>query len=178
MRFQKGEHYPHPRRGPGRHRYHVSEAARRARRRNLSRSRLRSDRETAVIKLLIWQASFARGPRVSQRALAGQLGVWPSYVCKIQKQSARGLDALASGQRGTLDDLENARRFTAKIREREPGLLRPTKFSHSPTPAPSRAGPPSSYAPNAHGWNCPCSACEAKAVIEAALERAAKQGGS
>ena len=90
MRFEKGIHYPHPPRGPARRPYHMSDAARRARRFNLSRFRLRSDGETAVIKLLIWQASFDDGPRPTQRALARLLGVWPSYVCKIQKQAERG----------------------------------------------------------------------------------------
>jgi hypothetical protein len=123
MRFLKGTHYPHPRRGPGRGNYYMSDAARRARRYNLSKSRLRSDRESGVIKLLIWQSCFDSGPRPSQRALGRLLGVWPSYVCKIQKQSARGFDALASGNRVTRDDLDKARRFTARLREQEPGML-------------------------------------------------------
>jgi len=81
----------------------VSDAARRERRLNLSKSRLGSDRESRVIKLLTWQSHFEGSPcRPSQRALARQLGVCPSYICKIQKQSARGLDALASrGNRAT-----------------------------------------------------------------------------
>jgi hypothetical protein len=123
MRFEKGIHYLHPSRGPARRPYHVSDAARRARRGNLSRSRRRSDRESAVIKLLIWQACFDDSPRPTQRALARLLGVWPSYVCKVQKQSERGLDALANGLRVTLDDLDDARRFSAKLRVQEPGLL-------------------------------------------------------
>jgi hypothetical protein len=124
VRFIKGIHYPHPPRGPGRRRYHVSDAARRARRLNLSKSRLRSDRESAVIKLLIWQSCFDGGTPPSQRALARQLGVYPSYVCKVQRRSAIGLDALASGMRATFDDLDKARRFTVRLREQEPGLLR------------------------------------------------------
>ena len=123
MRFLKGIHYRHPARGVGRGRYHMSDAARRARRRNLSHSRLRSDRESQVIRLLIWQQCFDSTPRCSQRALARQLGVCPSYVFKIQAQSSRGLDALARENRVTLDDLYEARRFTARLREREPGLL-------------------------------------------------------
>jgi len=101
--FLKGIHYPHPPRGPGRGRYLVSDAARRERRLNLSNSRLGSERESRVIKLLTWQSHFEGSPcRPSQRALARQLGVCPSYICKIQKQSARGLDALASrGNRAT-----------------------------------------------------------------------------
>jgi hypothetical protein len=124
MRFRKGVHYPHPPRGPARRPYHVSEAARRARRCNLSRSRLRSDRESRVIKLLIWQSFFDGCPRPSQRALARQLGVWPSYVCKIQQQSEKVLDAAGSVIRATLDDLDDARCFTAKLREQEPSLLK------------------------------------------------------
>jgi hypothetical protein len=125
MRFLKGTHYPHPRRGLGRGTYYVSDVARRARRGNLSKSRLRSDWESGVIKLLIWQSCFDSGPRPSQRALGRLLGVYPSYVCKIQKQSAKGLDALASGNRVTFDDLDEAQRFTARLRTQEPGLLAP-----------------------------------------------------
>jgi hypothetical protein len=122
MRFLKGIHYPHPRRGPGRGLYFVSDAARRARRLNLSKSRLRSERESGVIKLLIWQSCFDGGPRPSQRALALQLGVYPSYVCKVQQHSEEGLETLASGMRVTLDDLHDAQRFTAKLRAHEPGF--------------------------------------------------------
>lgn len=125
MRFQKGVHYPHPPRGPARRPYHVSEAGRRARRQNLSKSRVRSDRESAVIKILIWQDWFEDGPRTTQRALARKLGVCPSYVSKVQRQSAKGLDALASSQRVTFDDLEDARRFTAKLLQR--GFCLPVK---------------------------------------------------
>jgi hypothetical protein len=128
MRFKNGTHYPHPLRGPGRGCYHMSDAARHARRTNLSRSRLRSDWESRVIKLLVWQTCFGGGPRPSQRVFARQLGVCPSYVCKIQKQSAGGLEALARGTRVTLDDLEDARRFTAKLREQEPNLLGTSDF--------------------------------------------------
>jgi hypothetical protein len=132
MRFLKGTHYPHPRRGPGRGCYLVSDAARRARRNNLSRSRLRSDWESLVIKILIWQSCFDGGPRLSQRSLARQLGVYPSYISKVQKLSAKGLYALANGIRVTLDDLNKARRFTARLREQEPGLLAPGRSSHFP----------------------------------------------
>jgi hypothetical protein len=125
MRFQRGIHYPHPQRGRGRKPYTVSEAALRQRCRNLRRARLRSDRESRTIKLLIWQSCFEDGPRPSQRALARELRVWPSYVCKVQKQSSKGLDALASGRRVTFDDLAEARRTTERIRQEEPGLLGP-----------------------------------------------------
>ena len=101
----------------------MSDAAWRARRRNLSKSRLRSDRESLVIKILIWQACFDGGPRPSQRTLARQPGVYPPYISKVQKQSARGLGALALAGRVTLDDLNSARPFTARLREQEPGLL-------------------------------------------------------
>jgi hypothetical protein len=95
------------------------------RRNNLRRTRIRSDRETAIIKRLIWQSRFDSGPRPSQRALGRQFSVWPSYVCKVQKQSSKGLEALASGRRVTLNDLAEARRFTERIRQEEPGLLAP-----------------------------------------------------
>jgi hypothetical protein len=184
MRFRKGFHYPHPPRGPARRPYHVSEAARRARRSNLSRSRLRSDRETAVIKLLIWQASFDDGPHPTQRALARQLRVWPSYVCKVQKQADAALEALNNGQRVALNDLDDARRFTAKLREQEPGLLapatRPQRRATSSWDAiserPRIAGHefPASNDPDAHGRVCPCRICSARAMIDGALKRAAE----
>ena len=105
----------------------MSEAALRQRRRNLKRTRIRSDRETAIIKRLIWQACFDGGERLSQRALARQLGVRPSYVYKVQRKApSEGKDALlADSTRFTLDDLEKARSFTAKLRAQEPGLLAP-----------------------------------------------------
>jgi|SRR5215470_8314121 len=125
MRFERGIHYPHPPRGPARKPYTMSEAALRQRCHNLRRTRLRSDRESLTIRLLIWQSCFESGPHASHRNLARQLHVWPSYVCKVRKQSARGLEALASGQRVTLDDLNKARSFTARMRQEEPGLLAP-----------------------------------------------------
>lgn len=76
-----------------------------------------------MIKLLIWQAFFSDS-HPTQREIARQLGVCPSYVCKVQKQGERGLDFLASEQRVTLDDLDKARRFTAEVRNHDPGLLR------------------------------------------------------
>ena len=128
MRFQRGIAYPHPPRGQARKRYTVSPDALRQRRNNLKRTRIRSDRETAIIKRLIWQAPSESGPRPSQRALARELGVWHSYVHGVQKQSLSvGMDVLANGRRVTLDDLDDARRFTAKLREREPGLLAPSR---------------------------------------------------
>ena len=130
MRFRKGEHYPHPPRGPSRGRYHMSDAARRARRQSLSKSRLRSDSETRVIKLLIWQSCIDDCPRPWQRALAHQLGVYPSYVCKVQKQSDMGLEMLSLGQRVTFDDLEKARRATAQ-REQDPRLVPAVQSSRS-----------------------------------------------
>jgi hypothetical protein len=127
MRFQRGIHYPHPPRGPGHKPYTMSDAARRQRCRNLRRTRIRSDRESLTIKLLIWQSYSDSGPRPSQRALGRQLGVWPSYICEVQKQAANlGWDArVQHGRRVTLDDLADAQRFTARFREQEPGLLAP-----------------------------------------------------
>jgi hypothetical protein len=121
MRFVKGNHYPHPGRGPGRGAYYVSEAARRARRNNLSKSRHRSEREGKIIKLLIWQSYFDGG--LQQRSLAHLLVSHRPTSARFQKQSAEGLSSLAGAQRVDLDDLESARHFTARLREQEPGLL-------------------------------------------------------
>jgi hypothetical protein len=127
MRFQRGIHYPHPPRRRGRKPYTVSEAALRQRCRNLRRTRIRSDGESLIIRRWIWQACFENGARPSQRALARQLHVWPSYVCKVLKQATSvGWDArIQYGRRVSFDDLADARRFTAKLREQEPGLLAP-----------------------------------------------------
>jgi hypothetical protein len=109
----------------------MSEAALRQRRLNLKRTRIRSYRETAIIKRLIWQARFDGGERMSQRALARQLRVWPSYVWKVQRKvPSEEMDALLAGGRVTLDDLEEARSFTAKLRAQEPGLLAPPPSSN------------------------------------------------
>ena len=132
MGFRKGFHYEHPPRGRARKPYTVSDAARRQRLANLKGTRLRSDWETQIIKLLIWQACFDGGP--SQRASARQLGVWPSYVHKVQGAAhSEGMDTLVRhGKRVTPGDLADARRFTAKLREEEPGLLAsaPTRRLH------------------------------------------------
>jgi hypothetical protein len=126
MRFQRGTHYPHPPRGPGRKPYAMSDAALRQRCRNLRRTRIRSDRETAIIKRLIWQPCCDSGPRSSQRALARQLGVRPSYVHKLlRKAQTEGMDVLLLHGRVTFADLQKARQFTVKLREQEPGLLAP-----------------------------------------------------
>lgn len=116
----------------------MSEAALRARRRNLSRARLRSATESQIIKRLIWQSYFEAGPRQSQRALARQLGVWRSYVSKIQNQTARDLEALASGHKVTLGDLAKARNVTARIKQENPGL-------HAPTPLPRSSDEPRAH---------------------------------
>jgi hypothetical protein len=127
MRFRKGIHYPHPPRGRGRGRYHLSDAALRARRRNLAKSRRRSASESLIIKRLIWQPCFDGSPRPSQRTLARQLGVWPSYVCKVQKQTKRGLDALTGASRVTLEDLAKVRgkgvEPTRRFNVREPHMM-------------------------------------------------------
>ena len=141
VRFLKGIHYPHRPRGAGRGQYYVSELARRARRQNLSRSRLRSDRESQVIKLLIWQSCFY-GPRRSQRSLARQLGVCQSYVWKVQRQWALGVDGLSSTSLVTLEDMYAAKRFTAKMREQHPCLLARAKRSpHSDSSLVRKADP-------------------------------------
>jgi hypothetical protein len=76
----------------------------------LSRARLRSDRESRIVKLRIWQSCFDDGPHPSQRALGRQLGLYPSYVCKARHQSAGGWDALGSGTSATFDDLDQGKR--------------------------------------------------------------------
>lgn len=134
MRFEKGIHYSHPPRGPARRPYQVSEAARRARRLNLSKARIRSSREILTIKLWIWQDTFGDGPHLSQRELARQLGVCCSYVHKVQHERAEAIDALTREARVTVDDILAGQRFTAKLREQEPGLLGTVSASRSEKP--------------------------------------------
>jgi hypothetical protein len=140
MGFHKGIHYRHPPRGRARKPYSMSDAAVRQRRRNLLHTRLRSERETAIIKRLIWQLCFSGAPVRSQRAMGHELGVRHSYVHKVRKQAhAVGMDVLANARHVTLDDLIEARRFTAKLREQEPGLLAPAPscplYESEPKPA-------------------------------------------
>jgi len=150
MGFAPGVHYPHPPRGKARHPYRVTAPALTARRRNLRlakskgrANRLRSERESRIIKLLIWLSCFPElaggSPSPSQRALARQLGVWPSYVCKVARQAhAAGWEALvAEGRPVTRDHLAEARRSIANLREIEPGLLAPPR---RPYRADGRAG--------------------------------------
>lgn len=126
MRFLKGVHYEHPPRGRAREPYTMSEAARRQRCRNLRRTRIRSDRETAIIKRLVWQSLFDGSPARSQRTLARELGVRHSYVHKVQGQAhSVGMEAILRGGRVTIHDLADAQRFTERIREE--GLLRPRR---------------------------------------------------
>jgi len=143
MRFRKGIHYEHPPRGRARKRYNVSEAARRQRCRNLLRTRLRSDREVAIIKRLVWQSFWDGGPRPSQRTMARELRVRHSYFHKVQKQAhSMGMEALLRGRRVTFDDLADAQRFTERIREE--GLLRPRRsktLSNAPRVTTADEGP-------------------------------------
>jgi transcriptional regulator with XRE-family HTH domain len=91
------------------------------------RRRARNALSLILYGLRHWQACSESGPRLSQRTLARQLGVWPSYVCKVQRKAlSEGMDTLARhGQRVTATDLDEARWFTNRIREQEPGLLAP-----------------------------------------------------
>jgi hypothetical protein len=105
----------------------MSDKAMRARRDNLRSTRLRSDSESRVIKLHIWQWLYKDEPRPSQRALARQLGVWRSYVYKVSRTAgSEGMDALLRHGRVTLAELEKARQFTAKLRD-EAGLISPAR---------------------------------------------------
>jgi hypothetical protein len=127
-------HYPHPPRGPARKPYRMTDDALRARRGNLATAvrtgrlkRLRSERESRIIKLRAWQSRFEDAPRPSERTLSRDLGVWPSYIHKLLEKAHReGMEALLQhGKHVTPDDLAEARRFTARLREQEPGLLAP-----------------------------------------------------
>jgi AraC-like DNA-binding protein len=119
----------------------MTDAALRARRHNLARAvatgrlkRLRSERESRIIKLLIRQSRFETGPRPSERTLAQQVRVSPSYIHKLfRKAHSEGMEALLEhGQRVTLDDLSEARRFTEKVRAEASDTLGPAPPSVMP----------------------------------------------
>src|SRR5262249_18132920 len=150
---------------------------------NLSKSRVRSDQESLIITRLIWQSTFGDGESPSQRFLARQLGVWPSYVCKLRKQSEEGLEMFTRGYRVTLDDLDKERRITAKLRQQEPGLLRAVQSSRSEkhsavtvrkcqAQAERVATIPGRPVLEGHGWNCDCVGCRVKAEMDAAIRAA------
>ena len=141
MRFLKGDQHPRWRRGRARKPYTMTEDALRARRHNFSNvRRLRATGETTTIKLFIWQSFFDSAPRPSERTLARQLHVWPSYVHKLmRKATTEGMDALIEhGKPVTLDDLAHAQRFTVRVQEQEPGLLAAVPLSRSPEEPPAR----------------------------------------
>jgi len=59
--------------------------------------------------------------------LARTLGVSPFYVWKVVRKAATvGMDVIVKyGKRITLNNLAEARRFTAKLRQQEPDLFAP-----------------------------------------------------
>jgi len=57
---------------------------------------------------------------------SASLGCWSEH---IDSPATTRPDALAWGNRATLTDLDEARRFTAKLREQEQGLLAPAPQS-------------------------------------------------
>jgi hypothetical protein len=104
----------------------------------MAQSLYRGRDETAVIKYLIWQSRFDDEPHLSKRALAQQLGVSQAYICKVMRKThPDGWDALIKNGRITFEELGQARRATARMRERAPSLftrvLQPE--SHQPKPS-------------------------------------------
>lgn len=98
--------------------------------------------ETALIKLLIWQSYWDTEPRPSQRTLARTLGVSQPYVCKIMRKAIPvGFDKLARNGRPTLQELEQARGVTARMRERAPALFTPASTGASDESEPQPSNP-------------------------------------
>lgn len=168
MRFLKGIHHPHPPRGPARKAYRMSEAALSQRHRNLDKARAagkvkvwRGRDESLITKHLIWQSVFGPEPKPSERALARELEVWPSYVHKIKRKALRE-GTPPDGKRFTLNDLYEARRMTARVREKESHLFARKEQSESST---------------APAWISPEQQAEEKrqADVDAALERLEKR---
>jgi len=164
MRFQRGIGYPYPRRprGKGRGQYRMSRVAYQARVRNLAaRRRPRTYDETRRIQLEIALATH-RG--LTYRAMAKRLGLHSyAYCWRVARRYRAGLLRMLP------------------LAESELVALRDSLYA-SPVPAASPDRVPSTrpvvshdYDPYAHARGCPCSACAAKAVIEAALARARKR---
>lgn len=95
--------------------------------RNMGRVLLRRGRdETALIKLLTWQICFERSPRPSQRFIARQLRVSQPYICKVMRKATTvGFYELAKNGRATIEELEQARKVSDRLRES--GMLRPAR---------------------------------------------------
>jgi hypothetical protein len=161
MRFQEGIGWPHPRRprGLGRGEYRMSRAAYQARVRNLAAwRRSRSYEQTRRIEIEIALATH-RGE--SFRAIAKRLGLRSfAYCWRVARRYRAGLLRMLP------------------LAEPELVAFRDSLYG-DPVPTgpvkPSQSAPIGSYDPNAHGWNCECSSCRAKAIIEGALARARKK---
>jgi hypothetical protein len=105
----------------------MTEAAKNAKRRAMAIARahnpcnFRSEQESLLIKLYIWQAYLlADGHPPRQKELAKLLGVQQAHVSKVQQRTAEGMAALARHGRVTLDDLRKAQRFRTKTFGLEP----------------------------------------------------------
>jgi hypothetical protein len=131
MRFTKSW-CPRPPWGRGRARpgrkYRMSENAVAQRRRNLriwrERGHLwRLESESQAIKRLIWQWVCEPVPKLSVRALARRLRVWPSYVRSTRDKAQR--DGVDTQLRATWDELARARELTNLGREKAPELFTP-----------------------------------------------------
>jgi hypothetical protein len=122
----------------------MSDNALAQRRRNLrvarERNRLwRCQRESDAIRRLIQQWEFDPAPKMSVRALARKLGVWPSYVRRIRDNAKReGLDVRL---RATWDELAKARDVTERGREQMPELFAPVRSRRAPVSKLSADGP-------------------------------------
>lgn len=84
MRVRKGDDCPHPPGRPCRCQHPPSHFARPPYQQNLSRSCLRSDQETLVVKLLIWQV-FSDGDCALQSALVPFRLVSLFRICHITR---------------------------------------------------------------------------------------------
>lgn len=164
MRFQKGIGCPYSLRvprGPGRGRYRMSRAAYQARVRNLAAwQRQRTYDETRRIEIEIALATHRGEPF---RAIAKRLGLRSYAYCwrVARKYRSGGLRMLPLGEQELVafrDSLEAP----------------PVPISAPLKVVPQVQIQQWSYDPATHGRGCPCRACYAKAVIEAALSRAAE----
>ena len=98
--------------------------------------------ETALIKLLIWQSYWDGEAGPSQRTLARTLHVSQPYVCKTMRKAVSvGFDELVRYGRPTLQELEQARGVTSRVRERAPALFAPAPTGASDEPEPQRSNP-------------------------------------
>jgi len=151
MRFQKGIHYPHPPRGPGRRRYRMSDAAYQARLRNLQAAiaRAHTSRHDASSLKLRWQRiepSRATAQRLGLRSHAYRWKVARKYRAGLIPMLPRSQQELLA-MRDSLYAPDSTAPASVQILETQPKGI------------------------DGHGWNCECAGCRISRLIAEVVGR-------